>query len=62
MSGLPEFGVLLPGFLIVSVKCESNSIRFQPGEGPSGVLLREGEIFANIRLKLYSIKSNPPHS
>ena len=53
MSGLPEFGVLLPGFLIVSVKCESNSIylfRFQPGEGPSGVLLHECEIFANIRL------------
>ena len=35
-------------------KCESASRRFQPGEGPSRGLLRDCEIFGNIRITFVS--------
>ena len=37
------------------LKCESASRCFQSGEGPSRGLLRDCEIFANLRLKLYKV-------
>ena len=32
------------------LKCESAGRRFQPGEGPSRVLLRDCKILANLRV------------
>ena len=36
-----------------SIKCESGSIHFQPGEGPSRGLLRDYTVITNLRMELF---------
>ena len=52
---LPCLGTRLAKCLnsVLNVKALVVSRRFQPGEGPSGGLLHNCEIFANLHLKLY---------
>ena len=45
-------------FALANLQCESASRHFQPEEGPSGGLLHDCEIFANLRLTIVSSSSH----